>query len=184
MRSALLKTQPKSSEANRNLQAPHLNNSFLSTAKAHQQCIDPQPPRGGCPDSCRIDHRSVCGNRFYVEEGRVSTVAKAYVYICPFCNGETSSNTRTGRIDHRSVCGNRFYVEEGRVSTVAKAYVYICPFCNGETSSNTKTGQSKKWQKWQAKQKTKSCMRWGIQPTKFLPKQKQLSLPLSTGPPK
>lgn len=53
MRSALLKTQPKSSEANRNLQAPHLNNSFLSTAKAHQQCIDPQPPRGGCPDSCR-----------------------------------------------------------------------------------------------------------------------------------
>ena len=53
MHSALLKTQPKSSEANRNLQAPHLNNSFLSTAKAHQQCIDPQPPRGGCPDSCQ-----------------------------------------------------------------------------------------------------------------------------------
>ena len=68
-------------------------------------------------------------------------VTKAYVYMCPFCNEESSSNTKTGRIDHRSVCGNQFYVTEGRVRRVAKAYVYICPFCNGESFSDTKTGQ-------------------------------------------
>ena len=68
-------------------------------------------------------------------------VAKAYVYMCPFCNGESLSNTKTGQIDHRSVCGNQFYVKEGRVSRVAKAYVYMCPFCNRESLSNTKKGR-------------------------------------------
>ena len=37
-------------------------------------------------------------------------MAKAYFYMCPFCNGESLSNTKTGQIDHRSVCGNKFYV--------------------------------------------------------------------------
>ena len=68
-------------------------------------------------------------------------VAKAYLYMCPFCNGESLSNTKTGQIDHRSVCGNRFDVKEGRVSSMAKAYVYMCPFCNGESLSNMKTGE-------------------------------------------
>ena len=49
-------------------------------------------------------------------------VSKAYVYMCPFCNGENLINTKTGEIDHRSVCGNRFHVKDGRVSSIAKAY--------------------------------------------------------------
>ena len=60
----------------------------------------------------RIDHGSVRGNTFYEKEGRISRVAKAYVYMCPFCNGESLSNTNTGQMDHRSVCGNQFYVKE------------------------------------------------------------------------
>ena len=69
-------------------------------------------------------------------------VAKGHVYICPFCNGESVSNTKTGQIDHRSVCGKQFYVKEGRASGGAKAYVYTCPLCSKETLSNTKTGQA------------------------------------------
>ena len=77
-------------------------------------------------------------NRFRVKEDE-RIAAKAYVYMCPFCNGESSSNTKTGQINHRSVCGNRFFVKDGHVST--KPYVYMCPFCEEESSSNTKTGQ-------------------------------------------
>ena len=34
----------------------------------------------------QVDHRRKCGNRFRVQDGR--TVAKGYVYVCPFCNGD------------------------------------------------------------------------------------------------
>ena len=54
----------------------------------------------------------MCGNQVYEKEDRVSRVEKAYVYLCPFCNGESLSKTRKGQIDHRSVCGNQIYRKE------------------------------------------------------------------------
>ena len=34
----------------------------------------------------KIDHRTVCGNKFSVQDGVVKE--KAYVYICPACQRE------------------------------------------------------------------------------------------------
>ena len=89
----------------------------------------------------QIDHRSVCGNKFYVNEGQVSRVAKAYVYMCPFCNGESLSNTKTGQIDHRSVCGNQFYVKEGRVSRETRRHAHSCPVCQTVVWSSRSFGE-------------------------------------------
>ena len=46
---------------------PHCGESVTSTVRTGQ-----------------VNHRRQCGNKFYVQDGRV--VAKTYVYVCPFCN--------------------------------------------------------------------------------------------------
>ena len=40
---------------------------------------------------------------------------KAYVYICPVCEGNVASDVKTGKIDHRTVCGSQFSVKDGVV---------------------------------------------------------------------
>ena len=67
----------------------------------------------------QIDHRTVCGNRFNVSDGRVKEQQK-HKYTCPHCEGLVASNVLTGQIDHRTVCGNRFNVSDGRVKEQRK----------------------------------------------------------------
>ena len=58
-----------------------------------------------------IDHRGVCGHRFRVWNGRVTSVRPEDVvrhsYRCPFCDEAKDSTVATGCIDHRHGCGNR-----------------------------------------------------------------------------
>ena len=87
----------------------------------------------------QIDHRTVCGNRFYVSDGKVNEKQK-HEYTCPHCGGLVASNVTTGQIDHRTVCGNRFYVSDGKVNEKQK-HEYTCPHCGGLVASNVTTGQ-------------------------------------------
>ena len=91
----------------------------------------------------QIDHRTVCGNRFNVSDGRVKEQQK-HKYTCPHCGGLVASNVMTGQIDHRTVCGNRFNVSDGRVKEQRK-HEYTCPHCGGLVASNVMTGQIDHW---------------------------------------
>ena len=91
----------------------------------------------------QIDHRTVCGNRFNVSDGRVKEQQK-HKYTCPHCEGLVASNVLTGQIDHRTVCGNRFNVSDGRVKEQRK-HEYTCPHCGGLVASNVMTGQIDHW---------------------------------------
>ena len=85
----------------------------------------------------QIDHRTVCGNKFSVQDGVVKE--KGVVYRCPFCKGNVRSDVRTGQINHRTVCGNKFSVQDGVVTE--KGVVYRCPFCKGNVKSDVGTGR-------------------------------------------
>ena len=85
----------------------------------------------------QINHRTVCGNKFSVQDGVVRE--KGVVYRCPFCKGNVRSDVRTGQIDHRTVCGNKFSVQDGVVTE--KGIVYRCPFCKGNVRSDVRTGR-------------------------------------------
>ena len=67
----------------------------------------------------QIDHRTVCGNQFYVSAGKVKQNEK-HEYTCPCCGGMVAGKITTGQINHQSVCGNRFYVSAGRVQQKKK----------------------------------------------------------------
>ena len=61
----------------------------------------------------------MCGNQFSVKDGAVKE--KAYVYVCPACQGNVGSDVKTGQIDNRTVCGNKLSVKDSAVKE--KAYV-------------------------------------------------------------
>ena len=46
----------------------------------------------------RIDHRSVCGNQFYVKSGKVSEGTRQHAHKCPQCQTVVWSACASGRI--------------------------------------------------------------------------------------
>ena len=117
----------------------------------------------------KVRHGGKCGGRFRVRDGR--TVAKGYVYVCPFCTGKVLSNMKTGQINHRSVCNNQFYVKDGEVSKATRMYAHACPVCHTVVWSSrscgriflkhqTSAGKPCKTTTWRV-QENKAQKRWG-----------------------
>ena len=95
-------------------------------------------PVGSATATGAVDHRHVCGTRFRVRKGKVTS--KEMVYKCPFCEGEVRSSARTGLIDHRRACGKQFRVKDGVVTRDIRRE-YECPFCAGHVRSSVSDGQ-------------------------------------------
>ena len=46
----------------------------------------------------QVNHRSVCGSRFYVKTGKVSDATRKHMHICPRCQAAVWSACASGRI--------------------------------------------------------------------------------------
>ena len=89
----------------------------------------------------QVNHQSVCGYVFSVQDGVVAD--KSFVYQCPFCGGSVKSNVKTGRINHRSVCNNQFYVKDGAISKQNRCHAHSCPVCSTVVWSSLACGRIK-----------------------------------------
>ena len=65
----------------------------------------------------QINHRTVCGNQFYVKDGAVSKKTRCHAHSCPVCSTVVWSSQSCGRIAvaHVTPSGKRCQMKHGHV---------------------------------------------------------------------
>ena len=95
----------------------------------------------------RIDHRHVCGKRFYVMDGVVSDATKHHSHTCPTCGATVWSRHASGRIQSKhktpagTSCACKEWTSKAKGEGNQQKTTYICPFCDGNVKSKVQTGQ-------------------------------------------